>query len=303
MDVKAKINSLLKEAKVYQSQGLFDQSKERYSNVLDLIKDNPKLSKDQKLISSVKAKMKEIDGTLDEIEEASDTPELSEKVQDLISNLFSFSKNKDVSAIEGAVALAKFGQYEKATAEFQRLINEGVLPLMAAKNMIRCHMSLGSSDAVLKQFQRWISRSSFPPGELNYLRNFIQNLFESEGIKAAIPELGGKFKGKEKVETRSEDVFEISTVRVTFEEGPQKDKTLDFNVAFQLGNSISFNVSKGEKDLAEFLKPGAQLNKIRFFSPVSIFHAAGIVSDKKEVTAGPKKGDFIVDLIIEDSSS
>ena len=40
------------------------------------------------------------------------------------------------------MALAKFGQYESALKEFDGLLKGGIMPLVAAKNIIRCHLAL-----------------------------------------------------------------------------------------------------------------------------------------------------------------
>ena len=179
MSIKNKIESLTKEAEIYQNQGLLDQSKETYLKIIEIINQTEELSKDERLIDSIHDRIRTVEEELHQIDEASESPELTEEVQNLISNLFSFSKNKDMAAIEGAVALAKFGQYEKALAEFQKLLNQGILPIMVAKNMLRCHLNLGSPNAAISQFKRWVSHKSFSKAELGYLRNFIQNILES----------------------------------------------------------------------------------------------------------------------------
>ena len=178
MSGREDLNPLLKEADIYRTQGLLDQAKEKYLDILKLIKKDQGLSKDKQLIDDVNNKIKAVESDLTEIEEAPEAPELTEKVQDLISNLFSFSKNKEVAAIEGAVSLAKFGQYEKALAQLQKLINEGTLPLMAAKNMLRCHLILASPKEAVDQYKRWVSRTTFLKGELKELRDFLDNILK-----------------------------------------------------------------------------------------------------------------------------
>ena len=59
MAEKDHIESLLKEAEVYQTQGLFKESKEKYIEILEIIKNNKDLSKDKHLIDSVNYKIKE----------------------------------------------------------------------------------------------------------------------------------------------------------------------------------------------------------------------------------------------------
>jgi len=299
MSERDRIKKALKEAEIYHTQGLLIQSEGKYLHVLDQIKQSPLLSNEKTLIQFVSDKIQEVRSDIDDIENAQDTPELSEKIQNLISNLFSFSKSKELAAIEGAVALAKFGQYEKALAEFQKLLNEGILPLMVAKNMLKCHLTLASTEAAISQFERWVAHNIFSKGELNYLRHFLEHILINEGIKYDLPEVYDASHGKSKKEERAEDIFEISSVRVEFAEGPYKGQIRDFDVTFQLGNTVSFNIKAEEKDILGFLKPGVRFSKIQCYSPVSLFNAHGSISENKMVGSGPRRGDYLIDLAVE----
>ena len=299
MSGREDLKPLFKEAGIYRDQGLLDQAKEKYQDLLKLIKKDQELSKDKQLIDDVNNKIKAVESDLTEIDEAPETPELTEKVQDLISNLFSFSKNKEVAAIEGAVSLAKFGQYEKALAQLQKLINEGTLPLMAAKNMLRCHLILASPKEAVDQYKRWVSRTSFSKGELRDLRDFLYNILKKEGIKVNLPHVDEGAPEKGQKSGRAEDILEISIVRVTLDHGPMKGQTVDFDVAFQLGNTVSFIIKAKEKDLVDVFKPGIRLSNIQCYSPMSLFNASGIISEKKKITTGTKRGDYSFDLTID----
>lgn len=299
MSGKEDLKPLLKEAGIYRDQGLLDQAKEKYLDILNLIKKDQELSKDQELIDDVNNKIKGVESDLTEIEEATESPELDDKVQDLISNLFSFSKNKEVAAIEGAVALAKFGQYEKALAQLQKLINEGTLPMMAAKNMLRCHLILASPKEAVDQYKRWVLRTSFSKGELRDLRDFLDNILKKEGIKVNLPKVEEGAPEKGKKSGRAEEILEISTVRVTLDHGPMKGQALDFDVAFQLGNTVSFIIKAKEKDLVNVFKPGSRLSNIQCYSPMSLFNASGIISERKKIETGAKRGDYSFDLTID----
>jgi adenylate cyclase len=119
--------SLVKEAEIYRGQGLLEESRETYARLLEFVQRQKKFMTNRELIHAVEEKIKTVDRELRDRELHVETPDLSEELQDLISKLFSFSSNQDVAAIEGAVALAKFGQYEKALAELQKLVNQGTL--------------------------------------------------------------------------------------------------------------------------------------------------------------------------------
>ena len=299
MAEKDHIESLLKEAEVYQTQGLLKESKEKYLEILEIIKNNKDLSKDKHLIDSVNNKIRSAEDALDEIDKEPETAELSENVQNLITHLFSFSKDNDLAAIEGAVALATFGQYEKALAEFQRLLDEGILPVTVAKNMLRCHLSLATHEAAISQFKHWVSRNTFSIEDLNCLRLFLENSIEREGIKADLPQVDTASSDKGIKEETAKDVFEILSVRVIFDDGPMKGQAKDFDVIFQLGNSVTFDIKANEEDLSGFFEPGTHLSKIQCYSHFFFFNTKGIISEKKMVTTGPKRGVYSIVLILE----
>lgn len=125
MSENEKLKSLIKESEIYRKQGLLKESKEIYEKALVLIQKNKDFSKNAELVDAVKDKVEDLEGELLEIEALPETPDLPPELQELIGKLFAFSKDKDMAAIEGAVALAKFGQYEKALEEFQKLIRGG----------------------------------------------------------------------------------------------------------------------------------------------------------------------------------
>jgi hypothetical protein len=266
--------------------------------LFQLIQDHEKYSKNKKLINAVKGKIRSIEKDMTEVTKADAKPQLSQETQDLIQKLFSFSKNKETATMEGAVALAKFGQYQKALTEFMRLMDEGILPREAAKNILRCHLSLSPPEVALTQYKSWVSRNDFPPDDLEYLRRFLMNLLEKRGVKVEIPEVvqrGGKAKRKKKEE---EEVLDISSVGVPLNWGPLKGETVEFEVSFQSGNTISIVVPSDKPQLLEAFKPGVKLEEMQCYSLIAVFNGTGVVSGKSEITSGPKKGDYTLDITI-----
>ena len=114
MSDKEHIKALAKEAEIYRSQGLLSGAKQKYQEILQFVQNHDHYSKDKKLIDAVNKKIEAIGENLSEVLEAPEKPPVSEDVQNLIRQLFAFSKDQQTSEMEGAVALAKFGQYEKA---------------------------------------------------------------------------------------------------------------------------------------------------------------------------------------------
>ncbi len=299
MNDSDRIKSLVKEADFYRSQGLLEQAKFKYSEALNVVMKNEALQKKESLINSLNKRIQAVQDTLDEIDKATDTPELAEDVQKLISNLFSFSKNKEVAAIEGAVALAKFGQYEKAFTEFQRLIDERILPLRAAENMLRCQFFFISPERAVDQYKKWVSSPIFTKKELKSLREFMVKMFKKEGIELDLPETQIALHEEPKKDAASEPVLEISSIGLRMKDNFRRDIDVELDITFQTGNILSFIVKADKKELINFLSTGGKLPEVQCYSSLSIFTAKGVVSDKKIIPSGPRKGDYAFDLTIE----
>lgn len=300
MSDKEHIKSLIKEAEIYRKQSLLRPSKEKYEEALRLIQNHESYSKDKKLIDTIKSKIRTVEENLVEIDQATDTPELAQEVEDLISQLFSFSKNKDVAGMEGAIALAKFGQYNNALAAFRRLIEEGNMPLLAAKNTLMCHMTLSSPDAAIAQFRQWVSRDEFSIKDLGYIRTFLENALLKQGIKAGLPQVAEASPEEGKPEEKEEDIIDIASVTIQLTNGPLKGEIVEFEVTFQLGNKISTIIPAHQKDLADAFKPGLRLSEIQCFSSLAVFNGRGTVSGLKRITSGPRRGDYSLDITIDD---
>ena len=293
------VMALLKEGEVYQTQGLFEQAKEKYLNIQEIMKKHDVLSKDKKLAATVHAKARAVENMLNEIEQENEKPGVSVEIQDLISDLFSSSSNKDIAAVDGAVALVKFGQYERALAEFQELLNRGILPMTVAKNILRCHLFLASPEKAVHQFNRWFSQNLFSSEEIRHLRDFLEDLLNREEIEDDIPQMMHLSPKNDEQMRMLEDVFGISTVRIKFGKGPFKDKKIDLNVAYQTGNNLSFIIKASNKKLAKALKPGVRMPRIQCYSPISVFNTRGFITDKRMIGYGPKCGDYLLDMMIE----
>ena len=180
---------MIRQGDLYRVQGLLKDSKEKYQELLQFIQNHERFSEDKKIMDAITTRIRMVEEDLVETDQAEETPELSEEVQDLIQKLFSFSKNKETAAVEGAIALTKFGQHDKALAEFERLLKEGILPLEVGKNILRWHLTFSSPDTAVIQFKLWVSRKELSKEHLKYLRGFLENILEKRGIKADLPEV------------------------------------------------------------------------------------------------------------------
>jgi tetratricopeptide (TPR) repeat protein len=299
MSEKDQIKRLLKEAEIYRNQGLLSDSKSKYLQILSLLGKSPTLSQNRKLIDGVKSKIRAVDESLRELSARMDKPELTRDLQSLIKKLFTFSQTKEAAAIEGAVALAKFGQYDEALKEFLILLDQGILPLVTAKNIVRCYMALKKPDAAVDHFATWMSRDLFSFDELKQLQTFIRGAMEKEGIKIQVPEVNARPRKPSKA--RKEDMLflEISAISIHLQGGPFQNQTFDFEVQFQSANTVTVYLPSSRKEVADFLTPGTRIEEIQCYSPITVFRSSGTVAGTATIKHGPKQGDYTLDISID----
>jgi len=298
------IKSLLQQAELYRTQGLLGEAKKKYQLVEELIAGSDKLPNKQKLLHGLAKKMEALNKDVETIEQAPTTPEMSTHVNELIKKLFSFSnkdKNESDSALEGAIALAKFGQFEGALEEFGKLINDKSQRLSAAKNILRCHLEMSHIENASEQLENWQKGDLFSSEQMEKLTVFYEDILEKKGLKKepVVEETPAESASAEEEFEEEEEFLDISAVAITFDSGPYKGEQVELDVSFQSGNVISLIFSSKDEALIENLKVGVRLDDVHFYSPVAIFRGAGLVSAMTQIKSGPKKGDYSLDIKIE----
>ena len=303
MSEKEMIKTLLKQASLYGSQGLFVEAKQRYLQVLETINNSKQYRGDEQLLKALNTKIDSLEQNLQASLQDEGAPELTPHVKDLILELFSFSKNEDTAAIEGAVALAKFGQYEKALEEFTSLMKLGIMPVVVAKNIIRCHQNLSTIHNAIGLFEQWVSEETLSNKNLRNLREFLSDLLVKEGIDAQLPEVAAPAPAASPAAPKEpldeDEIIDINLISMTLQEGRRKGEVVEFDVAFQTGNTVSFTVPADDEDLLEALKPGQRLTQMQCYSMLAVFNGSGVVSGKTRITSGPKRGDYTLDVTID----
>jgi hypothetical protein len=222
------------------------------------------------------------------------------KVQDLVKNLFSFShdKDEDKAALEGAITLAKFGQYDRALEEFNQLTKRDSLRVVACKNILRCCFSVYSPEEAVQRYKKWLKDDLYSTEQLQKIRLFLEDLLDKKGLDIQLPAVPDGDEGPVDENRVDEDLIDISSIGITFDSGPQKGQMVEMEVSFQSGNMISLIVSSRDRELIENLKVGFRLNNVQFFSPIAIFQGSGIVLAKTKINSGPKRGDYSLDIKI-----
>lgn len=299
MGDKENIKRLLQEAELYQGQGLLSEARLKYDAASDLIRNNPRIKNKEKLLASLAKKINLLEVDSQKVERGPSSPELSHKAQDLIQKLFSFSKeeSQEEAALEGALALAKFGQFERALAEFNQLIENETHRLVAAKNILRCHIALDSEEFAGDKYEEWAKSDMFTHDQLETLRVFMEQVFESKGVDRKLTVVGVKAEAVV-TEKKQEEFIDISSIGIYLDSGPGKGKVVEFDVNFQSGNLLSLIISKKDGTMIEHLTIDNTLDDLQFYSPIAIFNGSGVVAAKSEIKSGPKQGDYCLDIEI-----
>lgn len=329
MNILKKIKTLLKEAELYHSQGLLYEAIAKYNDATELIQNNEQLKNKQNLLGGIANKINKLNKDISKIELAPKKPEVSGNIQDLIKKMYAFSPDvdEDAKALEGAVALAKFGQFKRAISDFNELLKRDSTRVDAAKNILRCHMTLFSIDEAISQYEKWLLDDIFNSNQLNIVYIFFESLLKSEGVEETLPKTKeqvdkakvtvssendqvqvsepkdaglekseAESEGEVESEAGSEDVLDVNSIGISVESGPQKGHVYEFKVRFQLGKVVSLLIPNRDKDVIENFKIGSEIHGVQYYSNVGLFNGSGLVSAVKEITIGPLRGDYCVDI-------
>ncbi|MFC1819897.1 adenylate/guanylate cyclase domain-containing protein [Thermodesulfobacteriota bacterium] len=186
------IKSLIKQAETYNSQGLLEEARGKYSELLEFLQNHRSFKSNVELIDSITKKITLVENEMAEIDLADDIPDLSEQVQDLIIQLFAFSEDKNISDIEGTVALAKFGQFDRALKELERITNEGIR-IEAKQNIEEINRHFNQITSYLKDSYNDIKKQSFQI--MRYatdLAQSYQRLKEEEELRSKLSRYVGQ---------------------------------------------------------------------------------------------------------------
>lgn len=294
------IKSLLQEAEVYRDQRLFQEAMEKYKIASELILKSNKIKNRQNLIHVISKKMGALENDFKK-KNKTVSRKMPKKTQELNKNNKSISKKmgKDELALEGAVKLAKSGQYKRALKELKNLISVDSIRVNAAKNIIRCYMAISAPDDAIDQYNKWISNNLFRNDQLEKVRFFLKSSLIKKGIKKTLPELKLKKALKPEhtdFEEEEEEVPDISSIVIILDKGTQKGKEIELDVSFQTGNIVNVIMPGRDHERIKNLNIGFKINDIQFFSPIAMFKGSGIVSNMTHINSGPKKGDCSLDI-------
>lgn len=290
----------MKEAETYRTQGLLAESRDRYMRALELLGKSRPSAKYRKVIDAVTDRIRVVEKDLSKIDGGTMVPKLSPEVQGLIKRLFSSSRTRESATLEGAVALAKFGQYEEAVAEFSRLLEAGTLSVAAAKNILKCHLTLHSTEAAVNQYRQWLARGDLlSPGQLKFLRTFLEDSLADMGVKAVLPSPDKPGSETPEEEEGGENLLDITSVSLPLEKGCPGRCFLELEVIFQSDSSIGLLVTNENRSLLKFLSIGTLIHEIQFYSPVTVFRGSGRITGADDIEDGKYRGGVRLNISIE----
>jgi tetratricopeptide (TPR) repeat protein len=307
------IQSILKQAELYRSQGLLKEAEQQLKKIEIFIQTNDKIKNKEKLLKGIAYKIKILNDDAKKFEKKSKKIEASPSVNKIIKNLFSTAsetedngEDKNEAQLEGAKALLKFGQFESAFAEFEKLLTTEKYSVISAKNIIKCLVELDKVNTAVMMFFKWQSESFFSSEQLMDIRSFAEKFFEEKALDkdmllsdTGVDNLSEKNDFSEKEDEDYEDFIDISSIAISFSEDAITNDNIELDVSFQSGNVISIIISSKDQQLIDKLKVGVKLDNVQYYSPVAIFKGSGTVSAKTKIQSGPKKGYYSLDIKVE----
>lgn len=299
MNFGSKIKSLVKEAELYRSQGLLNEALTQFQAVEAMIRGNDQVKNRDAILSKITSKIDLLNAEIDKFNAPQRTPEVSEQAQKLMREMFSFDdpRVKGSAALGGAISLAEFGLYEKALDDFKTLLDYDQLRIDAAENFLKYGLEYQGT-SIGSQLDEWAKDERFSSHEIETLKLSFQRMLDEKGAEPDPVSPRPAEQVEPESEIDDEDILDISAIRLELPKGPQKDDQIEFDVNFQHGGQINLIVSQKEKGIIDSLDAGDLIHGVMFYSPVAIFSGTVYVLTKKPIGAGPKRGDFSVNLKI-----
>lgn len=295
------IKTILQEAEFYRSQGLLQDALKKYITASKKLMKHGKNKTNKKMMQSITRRIKILEQDIYHKKDGAPKPELSKTSQDLVKNLFSYSDDleKDEAAFEGAKLLAELGQYKRAIQEFSTLLANKKYSLVAAKNIIRCHISGSTPEQAVEQFRDWLDEGLFQNEELEKLRFFIDTHFKKYKIEMPLPELDRPVSHDE-AEARSgseDEIMDIISIVLSDEHHDSlKGNELELDVNFQNSEHLNVIIPNNQIKFMEHYQPGDTIEKIQFYSTEAFFMGAVRVASATRIDSGPRKGDYSLDM-------
>jgi len=232
---------------------------------------------------------------LEELEDdACKFEEIGADNEDLVKELLSSEKEEGTDSVVfgKAVTLLMVGQFKRALSQFGELtIDKDSIRSIAAKNIIRCHVGLSSFDNAITQYEEWISSGKFPQEELEEIGFFLQGILNQKGIDRVLP-IPEKASDEEEHEMDEEEFIDILSIEIPLHNKNLEEDIIKRNVSFQEGNIISVIIPSTMAALVNDFEVGSTLKDVKIYSTAVVFKDSCVISEKRKIESGPKKGDY-----------
>lgn len=305
MDIRKQIQSLLNEAAVYDAQGLYEESREKYLRVSSAIKHHThNIDKHKELLNSVSNKLERLKKRIQQIENESSAYQMPNIVLEVMKRNFSSSKDKEQAALEGALALTEFRQYESALEEFTKLLKIQSTRLEASKNIIRCHLAKGRAAEAVNLFRHWRNSGLMGPDEMAELRLFFQEMSDKDGLRLELPCAEAKKVSVTHDATRphrknERHVIEFTSISVNLPNGPRRQRLREFDIDTQSGDVVKLLIPDRDKETVEVLEKGTVLDPVQCFSTNAMYSGKAVVIENTHILSGANAGYFSIDIKIQ----
>lgn len=189
MDVANILKTLLNEANIYQTQGLLVDARKKYEAAAAVLHQNAELKNREELLAGIARKIASLEKVVHRVEKRTVVPDISSTDKDLIKKLFSVSASHDPedAAMEGAMALAKFGLFDRAIQEFELLLSNPDRRIEVAKHILRCRMAIRLAHDPMVQYNKWVGTALFSKEELQKIKVFLEKAYGV--VSSAVPEV------------------------------------------------------------------------------------------------------------------
>ena len=152
----------------------------------------------------------------------------------------STGENDDTeSALEGAIALAKFGQFERALKEFDRLLAVEALRVAAAKNILRCHLEIDAFDQAADCFETWVGDERFTDTQLDKIRFFLEGRFRKAGFEREL------FQREETISDEDMESLEMASPAGEAPSSTSNETAIEYQAVDHVDMTIFENIKSG----------------------------------------------------------
>jgi tetratricopeptide (TPR) repeat protein len=301
MNLRSRIQTLLKEIEVYSAHALYADARRKCAELAELIDGCGNIKNKDTLLGAISKKRRNIEAAARNFEGNGKAKKMSEKEMDLVKSLVSVSEEdgNDAANWEVARACLVMGQFDKALDEFNRLIDNRYQLLSTAKNVMRCYIGLSCMDDAVEKYNEWFNAGIFSAEELENIRTYLQENLKKRNIDRTLPIPDAAGDGPQGA--ASEEFIDILSVKFAANGKSNKQVQAALDVHSQKGTTISVIVPGSSKELLEILQDGRRIKNVELHSSSIVFTDHCLVSDKREIESGPKKGDYTVSMKILDA--